>query len=644
LLAAYRQAVVRPRLHLAALALAVVSLVATIAHYSGTVPGNPLTWAAWLPAVGGYIASFRITTRLPSGGVAGFLRSEPGIALLLLVVYAVTHLWNYPTAPWNNNGLFDDAAWDVYFARNHAFSGPFQAAFFDDVGIISRETIFHYYIAVFFRLFGANLQVFNAALLVLGYVTVLFTTLVAHRLFRTWLITVLAALMINFLPLHYLHVFVGHRYAIAAPLMMAALYFAYSGFLDRSFARVATSGLFAALCFGSAIMGKQFILALAAAALLVPVLERRRWRKGETRALALNWAIGFGISAIPLLVYIAFNRTDYFRRDQGLLSDFLGAFAAQGYAGVRSYFDQILELFFAPDTFSRLWLHDFPLVPIAYWVLLIPGFALALIRRRIELVLLGVIPVGSAFLAGAADFRVLLAAPIWIVLMCYTLDALGAGRWTRPATGRSWVAGGAAASVLAIALVAAGVLPSATYLWRVSQDPHAQYQFRHRDVAVARVIQDVVAGTSNPDPGMKPNEFDRTATRASAGRDALACTESAYAVAHLYLQPFDDEAILAFCDGGNQALLGPEGVLPANVKALSSYEPGDKDLLLIWEESPTSQAAIDAFSEFERFGSARTVDGSVDGQQFRVRILTVPAERVVPFREAVLAAHPIPAP
>jgi len=636
LLAAYRRQVVHPRLHLAAIALAAICVTATVLHYAGILPGNPLTWGSWILAVAAYAGSFwKMRIVWPRLSVRSFGTSEFAIAILVLPFYLVTHLWNFQVAPWNTNGLFDDAAWDIYFAKNHAFNGAFQAAFFDQVGLISRETVFHYYITTFFKLFGYNLLIFNAALLVLGFVTVLFTTLTVHRLFRTPAITVVAALVLNFLPLHYLQVFVGHRYAIAAPLMMVSLYLLYSGFLDRSFVRLTLSALFAALCLDSAIMGKQFILGLAAAGVLLLILDRRRWTSPETRALGLAWIIAFLIAATPLLVYVAFNRDDYFRHEQGLLTDFLSLFVNQGYAGVAPFVDQLGELFFDGDTFRRLWLHDFPLIPTAYWLLLVPGLLIALRRRRLEIVFLAVIPVGSALLSGAYDFRVLLAAPIWVIAMTYALDALSVGRADaerRPSR--------VVARLVVVVIVGAGLLPSVAYLWGVSRDPHAEYLLPHRDVAVSRLIQDVVAGSRQPTAEMKPDEFDRPVTSSALAFDALACPERAYAIAHLFLQPFDDRRILAFCDGGNQALLGTDGLLAANVRAIAAYEPQGKGLKLIWEESQISQDVIGRFAQLERFGSSERLGGAVDGEPFSLYVLTIPPENVAPFRDAVAAANP----
>jgi hypothetical protein len=628
-LTAYRRQITHPGVHVAAIALFAVGAVATILHYLGLAPGNPLTWSAWIAAVAAYAASFaRRPQGPPSLTISGVLRSEPVLAVVILVIYAITHLWNNETAPWNSNGLFDDAAWDIYFARSHAFSGPFQAAFYDPVGAISRETVFHYFITSFFKLFGYNLVVFNAALLVLGAVTTLFTALTVHRLLRNPTVTLASALILSLLPLHFVHVFVGHRYAIAAPLMMVSLYFLYSGFRDRSFPRTVLSAFFAALCVGSAIMGMQVLLALLAAAIVIPIIDRRRSTSAENRAVALAWIVAFVISAMPLLLYVAFNPVDYFRREQGLLTDFVGLAMKQGYDGIRPFVDQLGELFFAPDTFRRMWLHAYPIIPWADWLLLVPGLLIALRRRRMELVLLAGIPVASALVAGAFDFRILLAAPIWVVMMAYALDASSLGR-TSPGPWRPAIAVGA------VIVLVLGLVPSAQYLLGISVDSHAQYLLSHRDVAVSRLIQDVVAGAQAPSGEMKPDEFDRVEARSELPFDSLACAERAYAVAHLYLQAFNDRRILAMCEDGNQALIGKDRLFAANAKAIAAYQPRGKALKLIWEESEVASDALRRFAELERYGAPERFAGSVDGERYAIRVLTIPADRITDFQQAL---------
>jgi len=622
-------AIARPWLVVVAIASVGLAWIASVLHYTGVAYGNPIAWLAWLVAIAALLASCRFEVRRPALGLRRFAGSDLGVALLVVALYLPTHLWNFDVAPWNSNGLFDDAAWDISFAKLHAFNGVFQPAFFDEVGYISREVLFHYYITVFFKLFGYNLLVFNVALLVLGLVTVLGTTLIVHRLFRSAPITVAAALLINFLPLQYLHIFVGHRYAIAAPTMVASLYFLYAGFQDRSFAKVGMSGLFAALCLGSSIMGKQYIAGLAGAAVLLPILDRDRWRSTQNRALGVGWLVAFLISATPLLAYIVFNPVDYFRRDQGLVTEFLDHYRSGGLAGVLPYFSRFAELFLAPATFSRMWVHDFPLIPFAEYVLLLPGLVLAALRRHLELTFLALIPVASALIGGAFDFRVVLAAPIWVVCMAFTLDAVRrvVSRARRPIAMAT--AGAATARVLL------GAIPAAAYLWTVSLDSNRQYLLPHVDVAVGRLFQDLAAGAATPTYAMKQDEFQRTS--AGPAVQLLACPLGGYAITHLYLQDFSDRRIMAFCDQGNERLLGPD-VLRFNVAAVRDLAPSGMPVKLAWERSDLSEGVIAQFVRFETLGSGQTFSADIDGRHVSVYVLTIDTANVQRFRDEVLAA------
>jgi len=213
----------------------VLAWVFSVLHYTDINYGNNFSWIFWLIAILSLLYSFfprKITYRNTFGRIK---RTDILIVVIIFIVYWVSHLWNFSNAPWNQYGLFDDAAWDIYFARDKIFSGvPFQAAFFDEVGYISREVVFHYYITTFFKLFGYNLLVFNVSLLVLGFITVFFTALLIHKIFKNTVVTLISVLIINFFPLHYMHIFMGHRYAIAAPLMVVSLYYLYSSFIDKS--------------------------------------------------------------------------------------------------------------------------------------------------------------------------------------------------------------------------------------------------------------------------------------------------------------------------------------------------------------------------------------------------------------------------
>jgi hypothetical protein len=647
-----RNRVVSPWLLTASGVLAIVALAGSWLHYDGSWPGNAAAWAAWLlgmVAIGGaFVRPGLVGTsvrRLIRGTPLALVRSDFGIGAACLAIYLVSHLWNLESSPWNANGLFDDAAWDLYFARTHAFVAPYQAAFFDDVGRISRETLFHYVITGAFSVFGFNLPVFNGVLLGLGAVTVVFTTLAVHRLTASPAVALVSAVALNLFPLHYLHVFVGHRYAIAAPLMAVSLYYLYSGFELRSGLRLALSGTFAALCLGSAVMGKQYILGLLLAAVLVPIADRRRWQSTAHRTSAVIWLAAFAIAATPLLAYVSFNTAEYLGREGGLLREFTDAFATSGLEGVRPYFEALWGLFFASDTFARQWLHDYPLIPLAWYPLVLGGLVVALVRRRFEIAFLATIPIASALLATPYDFRVLLAAPIWIIAMGLALDAalrawasVRSSRTSDARSERPVITGfRVGLPATALALLVLGIVPSAAYLWDASREPHSRYLLDHGDVAVARVLQDVAAGSTNPTASVKPDELRRTGPAGGARWDVMACPGSAYAVAHAFLQGFDDRRILAFCDGLPQALLRPEQIVELNTAALRASAPSGRALKLIWEEHPNAAQALAYFRSLE-IGSWTALTGSVDGQPWRLHVLTVPARDVERLQQQVAGA------
>lgn len=540
--------------------------------------------------------------------------------MFITILYWVTHLWNFSGAPWNQNGLFDDAAWDIYFAKLHAFHGPFQAAFFDTVGNISREVVFHYYIMIFFRLFGYNLLVFNISLLVLGFVTVLFTTLVIQIMFRRWWITVISAIVLNFFPLHYLHIFMGHRYAIVAPLMMASYYFLYTAATRRSFVRAAISGVFAALVTGSAIMGRQYLYGLLLSAICVVCVPAIRKKLGSMLPVTAVWIGSFLLAAAPLIVYIALNRTAYFSREQGLTQEFFRYIQTEGIRGVIPYVSQLGEIFFAQHSFRRQFLPDFYAIPLAYYVLLIPGLIISIRRRRFEVFWLSLVPIIGAFVSGSYDFRVLMAVPFWVIAMAMSIDAIP----RKPVI------------VCAVAIVlAGGLVPSMSYIWHVSLDPNSVYLLPHADVAVSRLVQDIAAGAEHPSSTMKWNEFNRVNSNLS--RDMLVTPKSAYAIMHLYLQNFDDKKILSFADQGIELLQSSEKLLQDNLAAIVAYRSHGKDLLLVWERSDKVDSIIKYFSQYKRYGNEQVISDNSDGKTFSLYLLTIRSENIVQFQREVAA-------
>lgn len=627
-----KKAIVHPWAFFLAVICLFVSTLAASLHYAALWSGNPLVWIAWISSVALLIYSFSPGNGTLLHALRSVRRSDILLILLVILVFFLSHTVNFSTAPWNQNGLFDDAAWDIYFAKNHVFTAPFQAAFFDSVGLISREVVFHYYISAWFVLFGYNVLVFNCALLFLGFLTVFFTTLLIHKMLRNIVVTVCAFSVLNFFPLHFMHIFMGHRYAIAAPLMMISFYSLYTGYTRKSYVHMVLSALFAALCFGSAVMGKQYLMGLFLGVLWLFVSTRSLWKSTETYTLSIVWVFAFLVSASPLLLYILWNYPSYILREQSLLHEFSAAYHNAGIMGFQPYIDQLRELFFAPFTYKRQFLTDFYPIPFVYYLLLVPGIALAFIRKRFEIAFLALLPVFGAFVSGSYDFRILLAVPFWVICMAYTMNAC-VSLWKRKT---HWRIQRIAVCVLGAACILFGFVPSVRYIWNVSKTPDHQYLLSHRDVAVSRLVQDIVVGSPHPTSGMKWDELNRYVLPTALPYDTFVSPYGAYAVMHVFLQNYDDARILSFINGGIQLHVIPQDALRYHIQAITSYVPRGKDLKLVIEVSDRSQAIIDLFRQYgQDDGYEELYTESVDGIPFSVWTLTIRQDAISRFQERV---------
>lgn len=583
--------------------------------------------------------AFSFSFLRPQLSFKGLKRSMRKSDLLILgfviVLFFISHLINFSTAPWNSNGLFDDAAWDIYFAKDHIFNNmPFQPAFFDSVGIISREVVFHYYISTFFVLFGYNLLIFNISLLTLGFITVLFTTFLIQKFFNNIIVTISSVIIINFFPLHFMHIFMGHRYAITAPLMMVSLYYLYTAFKNNSFFRASISAIFAALCFGSAIMEKQYLYGLALAAIFILIGEKKQAKLKEKLTVGIVWFVGFIIVASPLLMYILFNYSIYTFREKSLLNEFISQYKQEGFYGLKPYLDQIRELFFAEFSYRRQFVPGFYAIPIPYYFLIVPGLILAFLKKRFEVVFLSIIPIIGTFVSGSYDFRILLAVPIWVLSIAYSLSYITA-LFKKEERGRIFFKFRYFILAFGASFVLLGLVPSIKYIWGVSKNPNYLYLLPHKDVAVSRLVQDIVVGVGNPTSEMKWDELNRKINVSSVSHDTFVCPFGAYAIMHLYLQNYDDKKILSFCDQGIQLLKSPNKILKDNIAAIQNYSFVNKDLKLIWEVSDKSNGIIEMFSIYRRYGSEEVFSGVSDGNRFSVYALTIKKEFVDRFKKDI---------
>jgi hypothetical protein len=642
--------------------------ISTAYHYTSQYYGNPVSWISWLTGMLFLLAAFFpaavFRTSLPEK-IARMNRKDffffSGLSLFVIGLY----FFNFRTAPWNQNGLFDDAAWDLYFMKRYIFSGvPFQAAFFD--GGVSREVIYHYYLYPFFKIFGYNLLIFKIALMVLGLTTILFTSMLIRRLTKSYWATAMAAVVFSLLPFQYVHTFEGHRYAMAYPLMAASFYLLYTGFKNKAPFRVVLSAILAALLMDSAIMGKQYLICLFGAWVISMIFHYRKFFNRSNWNNAKLFGFSLIVAMMPLIIYIYFNPI-YFAHETDMTNQFLTALQNGGLQGIETYINNTREVFFGSFTYLRRFNFEFVPLPFAYYIFLLPGFLIALFKKRYELFFLALLPVVAAFISGIWDFRFLHAVPFWIILMALTFktlmdlfDRISFFRKKTPPemdysppieepplqgeippqkesplkgepkkVGRYWAIG------LMTAVLLFGLVPSVEYLYGKSKDPNSIFQFPQSVVAVSRYLRDVVAGVLEPSPKMRWQELNKLKGYPESGYDTLICQNYGYAITHLFLKDYGDEKIMALSDQLPFNLLTEAEILGDNLLAIQNYQKTNKDLKLIWEIDEKTKRIIELFKQFNYMGSDQILASSHAGINFSFYVLNIKNDRIDEFKEWV---------
>src|SRR5207244_11680965 len=155
-----------PILRILFLGLSLVSLSAcafgAAAHYLKWAWGNPWQPIGWLLSILFLLLAFLPEPRGLATGFRFLVKPRTAFFLFWILFFTVSHLWNFRTAPWNGDALFDESGWDLWFLKDSVMGHPFQPAWFHIV--ISRETLFHYYIWGFLKLFGFNILSYESAL------------------------------------------------------------------------------------------------------------------------------------------------------------------------------------------------------------------------------------------------------------------------------------------------------------------------------------------------------------------------------------------------------------------------------------------------------------------------------------------------
>ena len=618
-------------LSLASLAVCALS---GAAHYRKVGWGDSWHQIGWLLSMTFLFLAFLPRPDELVAGLKSWIKPKTGFFLFWLVFFVIWHLWNFRTAPWNGNGLFDDSAVDLLFLKNYVIGHPFQPAWFHPYPfIVSRETLFHYYVWGFLNLFGHNIISYEAALLVLWSGVFIFMLLLADLFLQSYIVTSVTALIFNFLPFAFIYTFVGYRYPLTVFLCLASLYFLHLGFRTASALALSLGGMAAGLCLASSIVGKQYVLALVVYAALYGALH---WKdsKHSVQWTSISMIVyGFAVAAMPILCYIVFKREEYTYYEGFYIRYFWHAL--QGHPSPNDmsfYVTQFRRLFFSVPG-PRLFLSAVLPIPLPYYFFLVPGLILATWQRRFDVVLLAMLPVVGVFISGEEgplEHRMLLAIPFWIILMGFAFAGL---LRVKLPPGFRIILFGVAASILAT-----GFVPSVQYSYGKTKDPFAISYFGQEQVAVSRFLRDVVAGKERPNPPqLERGEFNRSEGTPDAPYDTLICPKEALSVIHLFLHDYGDTRILSFCGGNPTYLMTQQDVWSGNKKAIVDYLPRGKDLKLIWENDGKTEKILNLFEPLHDLASRESISFSFSGRQKTFDVLNIASKKIPQFQAQVRA-------
>jgi DNA-binding beta-propeller fold protein YncE len=298
--------------------------------------------------------------------------------------------------------------------------------------------------------------------------------------------------------------------------------------------------------------------------------------------------------------------------------------------GIRPFTQQLYECFFAIPG-PRFFIPDTLPIPLPYYWLLVPGFALALWRKRFEIPLLAIIPVAGAFVARSIENRLLLPIPFWVILMSFTFAGL--------LKLRPWPSVQIVLGAVAVLILLDGLVPSVRYIYNKTKNPFGIRHYAQHEVAVSRFLRHVVAGQEHPGPPhLEHNEFNRIEGIPAPNYDTLICEGDAYSIIHLFLHDYDDDKILSFCGGYPFFIvMSDQDVRNANKKAVLGYVPGSKDLKLIWERDPKTERIIGMFQSLRDLGTEDSISFSFGGRLRTFYVLNIPNKNILEFQERVSA-------
>jgi hypothetical protein len=58
-------------------------------------------------------------------GFKSLIKPKTAFFLFWILFFVVSHLWNFRTAPWNGDALFDESGWDLWYLKTYVIGHPY---------------------------------------------------------------------------------------------------------------------------------------------------------------------------------------------------------------------------------------------------------------------------------------------------------------------------------------------------------------------------------------------------------------------------------------------------------------------------------------------------------------------------------------
>jgi len=630
--------------------LAAIAYFISFSYFINAISMDVYSWEFWIASVAVLIWASRkrdssvLKTRTAYSETNGNDRVKMWLMLAALTaVYFYIRYMNYPTSPWNENGFYDDAAWDVYYMRKHAEGAwpSVQAVMYDSFVIGNvRELLFAWYLLPFFRLLGYNALTLNFACAVLGYVAVIFTALTAKRLFRSIMLGLLAGVLLTLNPFHFAHTYMGERYAMAPTLLIVSVYFLTCAVQDKSARSALLGGLFTALCVGSGKTGKEYFYGVAVAALIYTAFNIKRLRgiksfreiKGPL-ALPAWYAGGFLTGFAPYIAFIAAYPDVYNSRETGLITEFFNSL----YDGGGAYlFDRVRILFealFSPDADGKQYTRGYPLISKWHGVLVFAGAVIAFIRGRYVIFVMCALPAAALAVAPFYDYRLYISTPVWILAIVFTIHAV---LNIRAGSGSKYKYMRLSAIGVSSVMLVAGCVTGMTYLAAVTKEPLFQYLNNRENVGIMRCMQDIIIGAPPPSVKIKKDEFRRNDIPDPLPKNYLVAPKNAFGVGKLYLCDFPEDSVGYLAKNINFFAMDVEELIENVRSQLDGLTDYSKDLCIIVQNVDKIKPVLETIKAAAEYGTENIIDQRLDGVDISVYTLDIPKENIEDFKGAAL--------